>query len=230
MMYTTSTDIDSYSNLQKMLKNFNLVLTEEYIKSAAIKAIIIGLICAACFALAVVFIKQSRGLGVTAAIMQFLGMFAASKFVVSFSKIDFSKFVVVEYGSSYEDASNKAMDSLMDAYIEAIPAYAGLTIWNLLILASAIFSVIYIAKIMNSGIKALGVSALILTIARFLFSPVQVFSLFTKGGLSLVAQMKWDGFYTFVYILPALLVAALAIINFVKEKKNPAPQNEADVA
>jgi hypothetical protein len=83
---------------------------------------------------------------------------------------------------------------------------------------------------MNSGIKVLGVSALILTIVKFIMSPLNAFSLFTKGGLSLEAQMKWDGFYSFVYLLPALLVAALAIINFVKAKKTPAPQNEADVA
>lgn len=227
-MYTTSTDIDSYSNLQQMLKRFNLVLTEEYIKSAAIKAIIIGLICAACFALAVVFIKHSRGLGVTAAIMQFVGLFAASKYVIAFSKIDFSKFVVIEYGNSYEDATNKAMNSMMDTYMEVLPAYAGMMIWSLLLLAAVIFSLIYIVKIMNSGIKVLGVSALILTIAKFIVSPLNAFSLFTKGGLSLATQMKWDGFYTFIYILPALLVAALAIINFVKEKKNPAPQDEAD--
>ena len=222
-MYTT-TDIESVTNTQEMLKNFNLVLDEGYIQTSTIRSIIIGLLCAACFILAVVFIKNSRGLGVTAAILQFVGMFAASKYVVAFSKIDFSKFVVVEYGSSYEEATDKAMDSMANNTMETLPSILLLSLWNILLLLATIFALIYVIKVMKSTSKALGVPALILVIARFILSPLQYFSLFSQGGITMSAQAKWDGFYCVFYLLPALLVVAMAVINFVKSKKAPATE------
>lgn len=224
-MYTT-TDIESVTNTQEMLKNFNLVLDEGYIQASTIRSIIIGLLCAACFILAVIFIKNSRGLGVTAAILQFAGMFAAGRYVIAFSKIDFTKFVVVEYGSSYEEATNKAMDSMASNTLETLPGILLSSLWNMVLILATIFALIYVIKVMKSSHKALGIPALILVIARFIISPLQYFTLFSRGGIPMSAQANWDGFYCAFYLLPALLVAAMAVISFVKSKKAPAAEVE----
>ena len=212
-------DVDSMRDPSSILDKFTLRLTAEYISKAMVTSILLGLLCLACFVLAVVFIKKARGLGIVAAVMQFLGMFGAHKFVVAFSQIDFSKLFVVEYGSSYDEAYGKAMSKLFDAYLELIPKMGMYNLWSLVITAAAVITLIYIGCIMKSKGKVLAVFAFIFAILRVLLTPVNLIGLFSKG-FTLAGQVSWDGTYRFIYLLPAILIAVFALVN-IKKTSDP---------
>lgn len=233
MDYIIDTDkMRNPDSMESFVENFNLHLSENYIAKSNTATILLGLLCVACFVLAVVFIKKSRGMGIAAAVMQFIGLFAAQRSVIAYSKIDFSEFFVIEYGSTYDEAYGKAMDSLFDAYLAAAPAMLSNYLWSFLMLAAAIISLIYIGGISKAKGKVLAVFAFIFTILRILLPSVQLFTMFTTG-LSQASQQSWDGVYRFIYVFPAVLIGVMALINIkssVPEAGAPIVVEESDPA
>ena len=210
-------NVDKFEDIENPLEAVNLTLDEAYISAAGRTSIILGLLCLACFVLAVVFIKKGRGLGIVASIMQFVGLFAAHKSVVAFSNIDYSNLFVTATGSSYDEAYGNLQEEMMDAYMEFLPQLFKYSFWGILVTASVVFSLIYVIKLMKSKGKALAVCALIFVIFRFVLPPVQIMALFNDGS-DVALQTTWDLIYRFVYILPAIFVGILALLNIKKSE------------
>lgn len=225
-MYTI-TDTSSINSMDKLLGGMNLRLTAEYLTTSMIMTIIVGLLCVACFVLAVIFIKKARVLGGIVAGLQLVGIYAAYQSVVSYAAIDFRSFYAIGTGSTYEEASQNAMNQLLDTYMEAAPSMAMSYVWSFLMLASAVMTLIYTTKLMKAKGKLLAVFALILSIVRIVLPAVNMSGLFTTG-LSMAAQESWDVVYRFIYILPAILIGIQALINIKKDKPAPAPAPEAN--
>ncbi len=225
-MYTI-TDTNSIHSIDQMLKGLNLYLSAEYLTNSMIMTILVGLLCVACFVLAVIFIKKARVLGGIVAGLQFVGIYAAYQSVVAYSSVDFRNFYAIGTGSSYEEASQNAMNQLLDTYMEAAPSMAMSYVWSFLLLGASIMTIIYTTKLMKFKGKILAVFALIFSIVRIILPSVNLFGMFTTG-LSMEAQASWDVFYRLVYILPAILIGVQALINIKKDKPAPAPAPEAN--
>ena len=214
----TSTNLGSINNMKAFLSKMNLNLTDQYVRNALIFTILVALVCVACFVVALVFMKKARVLGGIVAGLQFFGIFAAYKSVISYSKIDWTQFYAVGTGSTYEEASNNAMSKLMETYIKAAPTMIMSYVWSFVIIIVAVLTIIYLAKVSSQKGKILAILALILVIVRIFMPTVSLLGIFSTG-LSVGRQVTWDFAYRFVYMLPALLVAVQALLNI---KKKPA--------
>ena len=214
----TSTNLGSINNMKVFLSKMNLNLTDQYVRNALIFTILVALVCVACFVVALVFMKKARVLGGIVAGLQFFGIFAAYKSVISYSKIDWTQFYAVGTGSTYEEASNNAMSKLMETYIKAAPTMIMSYVWSFVIIIVAVLTIIYLAKVSSQKGKILAILALILVIVRIFMPTVSLLGIFSTG-LSVGGQVAWDFAYRFVYMLPALLVAVQALLNI---KKKPA--------
>ena len=214
----TSTNLGSINNMKAFLSKMNLNLTDQYVRNALIFTILVALVCVACFVVALVFMKKARVLGGIVAGLQFFGIFAAYKSVISYSKIDWTQFYAVGTGSTYEEASNNAMSKLMETYIKAAPTMIMSYVWSFVIIIASVLTIIYLVKVSSQKGKILAILALVLVIVRIFMPTVSLLGIFSTG-LSVGGQVAWDFAYRFVYMLPALLVAVQALLNI---KKKPA--------
>ena len=211
--------VDEFDSIDNPFDAVNLTLDKFYISAGNKTSIIIGILCFLCFALAVAFVKKGRGLGVTAAILQFVGIFSAHKSVVAFSNIDFSNLFVTATGSSYDEAYGNLQDEVMEAYMEFLPQLFKYSFWGILMTVSVVFSLVYVIKLMKCKGKALAICALIFVIFRFVLPPVQIMALFNEGS-DVAMQSSWDWIYRIVYVLPAVFVAIVGLLN-IKSQSEP---------
>ena len=212
----TSTNLGSINNMKAFLSKMNLNLTDQYVRNALIFTILVALVCVACFVVALVFMKKARVLGGIVAGLQFFGIFAAYKSVISYSKIDWTQFYAVGTGSTYEEASNNAMSKLMETYMKAAPTMIMSYVWSFVIIIASVLTIIYLVKVSSQKGKILAILALVLVIVRIFMPTVSLLGIFSTG-LSVGGQVAWDFAYRFVYMLPALLVAVQALLNIKKK-------------
>ena len=200
---------DSVSNVS------NKYISSMYGQKATIAVLLLGMLCVACFVFAFIFVKKARGLCITAAAFQFVGLFASARAAVAFFKAGIGASTIYY---SYD-------------FIELFFG-SGLwyVFWNMLILASHIISLIYFIKIINVHkiAKAFVIPAIVVTGIKVFLSPVRLVKMYEAIRYSknlFTVQRSWDGTYRFLFILPALClvgVAVFAMIDVIKGNNEPA--------
>lgn len=225
-MYT----YEAYSKIP----DISLHLTEDYASGAKTLLIIMSILAFACVLLAAIAVKKARPLGIAVAIAQPIGFFAAFKYVIAYSAIDFSCLSMKTTSSvSMDDAMNKLTEMLTERIMTDIfPGLATTFVWSFLMLAVFIMTVIYAAmlkKDTGKG-KGLAVAALIISIVKYvLIAPTNNFALFL-GGATTETQASWDPIYYIFSLIPLILIAVKGILVLTTPKEAPvaeAPAAEA---
>ena len=218
-----------YYEAKSIVPDISLHLAEDYAAGAQKLMIIMSIIAFACVLIAAIAHKKSRPIGIIAAIMQPVGFFAGFKYVLAYSEIDFSCLgMTVTSSVSLDDAMNKLRETLSERIAtDIMPGLFATMPWSLLMLASFIFTLVYVAIIMkdkNSRGKGLAVTALILSIIRYVFfSPINMFALFL-GNATSTTQTSWDPVYYIFCMIPIVLIGIKGLASF---GSKPAPVAEA---
>ena len=217
-----------YYEAKSIVPDISLHLSEDYAAGAKTLLIIMSIIAFACVLVSAIAVKKTRGFGIVVAIAQPLGFFAAFKYVLGYSQIDFSCLATtVTSNVSLDDAMNKLRETLTVRITEEIlPGMFAITPWTLLMLAAFILTLIYagmLKKDAGKG-KGLAVTALILTIVRYvLFAPINNFALLL-GNANTQTQTSWDPIYYIFSIVPLVLIAIKGILVLTTPKTAPAAE------
>ena len=229
-MYT----YEAYSKIP----DISLHLTEDYAAGAQKLAIIMAIIAFACVLFTAIAHKKARPLGIITAIAQPIGFFAAFKYVIAYSAIDFSCLSMKTTSSiSMDDAMNKLTTALSERLAaEVFPDLLATIPWSLLMLAAFIITLIYCGNLKKDATTkggGLAVTALILSIVRFvLFAPINTFALLLGNGTA-ETQASWDPIYYLFSIIPLALLAIKGILALTAPKAAPveaAPAAETEPA
>ncbi len=223
----------SYEAYSK-IPDISLHLTEDYATGAQKLAIIVAILAFACILFTAIAHKKARPLGIITAIAQPLGIFAAFKYVIAYSSIDFSCLSMRTTSNvSMDDAMNKLSEALAERITtEVLPGLLATTPWTLLMLASFILTVIYAGNLKKDTTKGKGlaVTALILSIVKFVvFQPINSFALLL-GNATAETQASWDPTYYIFTMIPLVLLAIKGILALTSRKAAPAAAEAAPVA
>lgn len=217
----------------EFLARFDLSLSEEYISSAWIISILLGIFGMALLIFNAISVKRARPLGIIAAVFQPIGMIAAVKYVICYANIDFSKMVVHATGSSASDAMSKAKDQLMENWLEAIlPQMIEWMLWAVVLTAAVVVTAVYAIMMFKTRTKVLAIFAFVFLVMRFLaIVPLNLFGIIL-GSSTEEAQALWDVVYRFFYLMPLLLLAVQGLLHMITQKKQAvagAEVSQADV-
>lgn len=216
-----------YYEAKSIVPDISLHLSDDYAASAKSLLIIMSIIAFACVLISAIAVKKTRGFGIVVAIAQPLGFFAAYKYVLGYSQIDFSCLATTVTSSvSLDDAMNKLRETLTVRITEEImPGLLAITPWSFLMLAAFVMTLIYagmLKKDAGKG-KGLAVAALIITIVKYvLFAPINNFALLL-GNATTETQTSWDPIYYLFSILPLVFIAIKGILVLTSK---PAPVSE----
>ncbi len=224
----------SYEAYSK-IPDISLHLTEDYATGAQKLAMIVAILAFACILFTAIAHKKARPLGIITAIAQPLGIFAAFKYVIAYSEIDFSCLSMRTTSNvSMDDAMNKLSEALAERITtEVLPGLLATTPWTLFMLASFILTVIYAGNLKKDTTtkgKGLAVTALILSIVKFVvFQPINNFALLL-GNATAETQASWDPTYYIFTMIPLVLLAIKGILALTSRKAVPAAAEAAPVA
>ena len=225
-MYT----YEAYSKIP----DISLHLTEDYAAGAQKLAIIMAILAFACVLFTAIAHKKARPLGIITAIAQPIGFFAAFKYVIAYAAIDFSCLSMKTTSSvSMDDAMSKLTTALSERLAtEVFPDLLATIPWSLLMLAAFIITLIYCGNLKKDATTkggGLAVTALILSIVRYvLFAPINNFALLLGNGTA-ETQASWDPIYYLFGIIPLALLAIKGILALTS-KPAPAPAPVAEAA
>ena len=223
-----------YYEAKSIIPDISLHLTEDYAAGAQTLAIIMSILAFACVLFTAIVHKKARTLGIITAIVQPIGIFSAFKYVMAYSAIDFSCLAMtVTSKVSLDDAMSKLRAALSEKLAEEVLPDLFATIpWSLLMLAAFILTVIYAGMLKKdtTGGKGLAVTALILSIVRFvIFQPTNNFALFLSKATA-ETQASWDPIFYIFTMIPLVLLAVKGVIVLTSRKAQPvaeAPAAEA---
>ena len=213
----------------------SLKLDESYARLSMIGAIVVGILCMIFIALAVVFIKKNRPMGIVAAIAQPIGIVASAKCVTSFAAINFERLYSLKATSSVsmDDAMNKLYEKMGEVFMEEMfPDFMAYMIWAAVLTVTTVLTLIYICSLFGTKAKTFAVVSLIFIILRWVMPPIDMLNLYREifplyGDLEMqMVQTVWDVVYRFIYVLPPLFIgiAGLTCIKNGGVVEAPAPQ------
>ena len=223
-----------YYEAKSIVPDISLHLSADYASKASTLVAIMSILAFACVLFTAIAVKKSRPIGIIAAIAQPVGFFAAYKYVLTYSTIDFSCLATtVTSNVSLDDAMNKLRELLAERIAtEIMPGILATIPWTMLMLASFIFTLAYAGSIKKNAGKggALATVALILTIVRYvLIAPTNNLALFL-GNATTTTQTSWDPIYYICCLIPAVLLAIKGILVITSPKEAPVEAVPVDEA
>lgn len=214
-----------------ILERFRFLPSDEYVSSATVWSIVIGLIAASFIIFTAVTSKKNMALGITAGVMQVLGAVAAQQAAIQYWKCDFFKYEIV-YGTSEGELIENLMEKYQEMILEMLPHMLLMYMYLAFMLAAWIVTLVYIIKTIKTEPKAFGIAALVVHIVRYAFvGPMNIFAPIFGITLTDSVHASYDAFVYIVYLIPALLIGALGIMNFIKSlinKNEPVTQQPAE--
>lgn len=202
------------------LKNLNYELSEEYIKSSTVTAIIIGVIAAAMIIAAAFLMNKNKGLGIAAGVLQLAGCFCVQKAAHIFSGMELVRFEYIT-GSSQAELDKKTEEFyanyMSDLFGDLIPYM----LCSLVFMAGWIMTLVFIIKCMSAKPKILPVFALVLQIGKYLFIPPMPMYKAMFGKITEEMQKSSDLVNYVAVLLPLLLILIPAILARVQMSKTP---------
>ncbi len=199
-------------SMMDLFDNMQIALSDAYIQSSTVFAVIVGILTAALIIATSFLVKKNKALGIVAGIAQIAGVFCTQKLAHIFMELELFRVIT---GSSQAEVEAEAAEYYLESMIAMIPYF----LCSLVVLASWVISLIYIIKSMKLKPKVFPIFALILHIIRYVcISPIPMINALF-GPVTEEVQKSTDLCNYVCGILPFVLLFIGALICFSKAKK-----------
>ena len=209
----------------EFLEGMELTLSDSYMSGAFLWTILLGVVAFGLTLFCAIVIKRARVLGVIAAVAQPIGLYAAYQSVSAYAELKFAT-RIYEFMEELEAKKLSSID--VDAEIEAfmtpmITELIFFVAWMVVAVACTVLLGIYMIMLIKVKPSAFGIVGLVMTGIKWVgFAPVSVYSMLLEN-MTEEGQILNDIAYRGLTILPILLIAILAILVLVRQKKGLEP-------
>lgn len=211
------TSVSSAKDMQDMLKQMELVLSDTQKTVMIALALILGVIAMAAIIFAAMRTKKGRVFGIIVGILQPVGLFAGVQSVIAYGGIKFSNLVVFAEGSSQSAAMDAATEKLMENLLgEYLPSVLMLSLWTMIGFVALVMTLVYVIKCMKIKPKIFAILSLVVIILRWLvFAPIdQMNMVVSMLGMGEMQQSPvWTALYFFFAMLPPLFIFIQALMH-----------------
>lgn len=206
--------------LEKIFHLIQTPLSEEYVSSSLVSAIVVGLIACALIIFTAIASKRALGIGITAGIFAIIGSVANHFSVVYFHSTVFVKTIYAE-GPAGSDLQGQLDSALADFYAENLPKMVIYMVASALVFAAWVVTLVFLFKVLKIKPKAAGLTcgiiALLLHVGKLLFagSVNTITPILTETPVTEAIQKSQDGLVYTMTLLPLVLAAIAGLVSLI---------------
>ena len=206
--------------LEKIFHLIQTPLSEEYVSSSLVSAIVVGLVACALIIFTAIASKRALGMGITAGIFAIIGSVANHFSVVYFHSTVFIKTIYAE-GPAGSDLQGQLDSALADFYAENLPKMFIYMAASALVFAAWVVTLVFLFKVLKIKPKAAGLTcgiiALLLHVGKLLFagSVNTITPILTETPVTEAIQKSQDGLVYTMTLLPLVLAAIAGLVSLI---------------
>ena len=206
--------------LEKIFHLIQTPLSEEYVSSSLISAIVVGLVACALIIFTAIASKRALGMGITAGIFAIIGSVANHFSVVYFHSTVFVETIYAE-GPAGSDLQGQLDSALADFYAENLPKMLIYMVASALVFAAWVVTLVFLFKVLKIKPKAAGLTcgiiALLLHVGKLLFagSVNTITPILTETPVTEAIQKSQDGLVYTMTLLPLVLAAIAGLVALI---------------